>query len=473
MATQVLNDALGTSPSLIRGLGERSGLKERATFARTKMPETFEGIARAEEDAARTQFGIQQGQIKKEAEAEGALAAQSRQATTKMEAGIKPYEEFAAPEIKASDYAKSAGMRLLSALVIGGIGGASGKSQLMAIREMQDAEDRGQRERFASAKLKFDEADRARKDHNQMLKDRFERMLNLLSKDRNAAMVEAKLIEGQTGNGLISAQLRKGNYQKAYDLFNKAIESSDKADIELEKQRTIFEEKKALKMTPSGGKMGGGGDGSGKRKIEQIPAALEKKMDNAAEAGIALNRANSTRKPQYFGIAPNAEVANLIISGVEKGLPTGDIMASLGSKAPKVTRETVAWWKDYDAFLAVVRNKLFGATLTNNEQASFLKFTITPATSPEVADMYFKNQQKIVNDGIARERRKASARGVSDETISAYLDLPEDEAPQDQTPAPAAQPKKISTKAEYDALPPNAEYIDTQTGKRGRKPAAR
>jgi hypothetical protein len=71
---------------------------------------------------------------------------------------------------------------------------------------------------------------------------------------------------------------------------------------------------------------------------------------------------------------------------------------------------------------------LFGATLTNNEQAAFLKFTITPATSPEVADMYFRNQQKIVNDGIARERRKASARGVSDETISAYLDLPEDDA---------------------------------------------
>lgn len=469
MATQVLNDALGTSPSLVRGLGEKSGIKQRADFARTNLPETFEGMGRAEEEAARTQFGIQQGQIKKEAEAEGALAAQSRQAATEMEAGIKQYEPFEAPEIKASDYAKNAALRLVSALVIGGIGGASGKQQLMAIREMQDAEDRGQKERFASAKLKFDEADRARKDHNQMLKDRFERMLNLLSKDRNAAMVEAKLIESQTGNGLISAQLRKGNYQKAYELFNKAIESSDKYDAELEKQRTIFEEKKALKMTPSGARIGGGG-GSGKRKIEQIPSGLEKKMEAAGEAAVALNRANSTRKPEYFGIAPNADVANLIISGVEKGLPTGDIMASLGSKAPKVTRETVAWWKDYDGFLALVRNKLFGATLTKPEAESFMKFTITPATSPQVADMYFKNQQKIVNDAIARERRKASARGVSDETIDAYLDLPEDEA---AAPAAPVNLPRIKTQAEFDALPPDSEYIDAQTGKRGKKPKAR
>jgi hypothetical protein len=463
MAVDTLSNALGTTPtSLIRGFGGAGGTKERADYARKNLGTAFEEGARAEEEAAKTQFGIEQGQVQKQAAAERDFANRSREEASLLERQTKPYQEFVAPEIKASDYAKNAGMRLLSALLIGGVAGASGRAQMTAIKEMQDAEDAGQRERFNSAKLKFDEADRARKDNNNMLKDRFERMLSLLSKDRNAALVEAKLIEGKVGNGLIAAQLRAKNYPKAYELFTKAIAAQEAAEAELLKQQTLFEQKKILKMTPSGARMGGGG-GSGKRKIEQIPAALEKKMDSVAEAGVALNRANSTRKPQYFGIAPNADVANLIISGVEKGLPTGDIMASLGSKAPKVTRETVAWWKDYDAFLAVVRNKLFGATLTNNEQAAFLKFTITPATSPEVADMYFKNQQKIVNDGIARERRKASARGVSDETISAYLDLPEDEV------APSI--RTINTKKEFDALPPGAEYIDGQTGKRGKKPA--
>jgi hypothetical protein len=468
MATQVLNDALGTSPSLVRGFSEKKGLKERADYSRTKLPEAFEGAAQAEEEAARIEFGIDQGQIKKEAEAEGALAAQSRQAAAEMEAGVREYEEFAAPEIKASDYAKSAGMRLLSALIIGGVGGASGRQQLMAIREMQDAEDRGQKERFASAKLKFDEADRARKDHNQRLKDRFERMLNLLSKDRNAAMVEAKLIEAETGNGLIAAKIRAGKTKEAYDMFIKSIESSDKVDAELEKQRTIFEEKKALKMTPSGAKMGGGG--SGKRKIEQLPAQLEKKLDDIGTTFATLNRTSQTMKPQYFGVAPSDDVANLIIAGVERGLDVGSIMQSLGSKAPKVTTETVNWWKDYNGFVAQVRNKLFGATLTPREAEDFRKFTLSPATSPNIAANYFDNQLKIIRTAVERERRKASARNVSDETISAYLDLPQDDA---AAPAAPTNLPRINTKEEFDALAPGTEFIDAQDGKRYRKPAAR
>jgi hypothetical protein len=46
---------------------------------------------------------------------------------------------------------------------------------------------------------RFDEQEKARVDNNKMLKDRFDRMIDLLSKDRNAALVEAKLIEGNLG----------------------------------------------------------------------------------------------------------------------------------------------------------------------------------------------------------------------------------------------------------------------------------
>jgi len=459
MATQALSDALGTTPSLMRGFGQQGGMKQRADFGRQKLPEVFEEGARAEEQAARSQFEIEQGQIGKQAAAERDLAAKSRAAATEMEAGMREYQTFEAPQISASDYAKNAGMRLLSALVVGGIGGASARAQLVAIREMQDAEDRVQRERFDAAKLKFDQEDKKRQEHNAMLKDRFERMLNLLSKDRNAAMVEAKLIEASTGNGLISAQLRKGNYQKAYELFNKAIEASDKADAELEKQKTIFAQKVKLKQTP------GAGGGTKEGKIQQLPAQLEKKLDDIGTTFVTLNRANQTRKPQYFGIAPSDDVANLIIAGVERGLPVGDIMASVGSKAPRVTPETVNWWKDYQSFVAQVRNKLFGATLTPREAEDFRKFTLSPATAPNVADNYFNNQIQIIRAAIERERGKARARGVTDETISAYLDVPQDATGGPRVPT-------IRTQAEFDALPPDAEFIDAQDGKRYRKPKA-
>jgi hypothetical protein len=457
MAVDTLGDALGTAPSLVKGLSAQPSMKGRADFARGKLGETFEAGARAEEEAARTQFGIEQGQRQKEATAERDLATKSRAEAATLEAGMKPYQQFEAPQISASDYAKNAGMRLLSSLIVGGIGGASARAQLVAIREMQDAEDRVQGERFNAAKLKFDEADKARKEHNNMLKDRFERMLTLLSKDRNAAMVEAKLIESQAGNGLIAAQLRKGNYQKAYELFTKAIAASDQADAELEKQKTLFEQKKALKQIPSAR------SGGGTTKVQQLPAQLEKKLDEIGTTFVTLNRANQTRKPEYFGIAPSDEVANMIIAGVERGLPVGDIMRSVGSAAPRVTPDTVNWWKDYQAFVAQVRNKLFGATLTPREAEDFRKFTLSPATAPNVANSYFNNQISIIKSAIERERTKARSRGVTDETISAYLDVP-----QDQTGGPRIP--TVNTQAEYDALPPGGEYIDAQTGKRAKKP---
>jgi hypothetical protein len=458
MAVDTLSDALGTTPSLVKGLSAQPTMKGRADFARRNLGETFEAGASAEEQAAKAQFGIEQGQRQKEATAERDLANKSRAETTALEAGLKPYSQFEVPQIKASDYAKNAGMRLLSSLIVGGIGGASARAQLVAIREMQDSEDRVQGERFNAAKLKFDEADKARKEHNNMLKDRFDRMLNLLSKDRNAAMVEAKLIESQAGNGLIAAQLRKGNYGKAYELFTKAIAASDQADAELEKQKTIFEQKKALKQIPSA-RSGGGGSG----KIQQLPAQLEKKLDEIGTTFVTLNRANQTRKPEYFGIAPSDDVANMIIAGVERGLPVGDIMRSVGSAAPKVTPDTVNWWKDYQAFVAQVRNKLFGATLTPREAEDFRKFTLSPATAPDVANNYFNNQINIIKSAIERERTKARSRGVNDETISAYLDVP-----QDQTGGPRIP--TVNTQAEYDAVPPGGEYIDKQTGKRAKKP---
>jgi hypothetical protein len=459
MATDTLSQALGTTPSLVRGFGEKTGMKERAEFGRQNIAETFEKGAEAEAEAAKTQFDIQQSEIGRTAQAERELATESAREAQALEQGTEGYKEFEIPQIKASDYAANASLRLLSSLLLGGVGGASGRAQLMAIKEMQDAEDKNQRQTFAAAKLKFDEADRKRKDSNEMLKQRFDRMLNLLSKNRNAALVEAKLIEGKMGDGLIAAQLRKGNYQKAYELFSKAIESQDKADAELAKQQTIFAQKVALKKTPGAARAGGGGSG----KIQQLPSQLEKKLDEIGTTFVTLNRANQTRKPEYFGIAPSDEVANMIIAGVERGLPVGDIMRSVGSAAPKVTPDTVNWWKDYQAFVAQVRNKLFGATLTPREAEDFRKFTLSPATAPDVANNYFNNQISIIKSAIERERTKARSRGVTDETISAYLDVP-----QDQTGGPRIP--TVDTQAEYDAVPPGGEYIDKQTGKRAKKP---
>jgi len=453
MAVDTLSDALGTAPSLVKAFGAQPTSKARADFARQKLGETFEARGRAEEDAAKQEFQIQQGQIQKEAQAERDLASKSRAEALSLEAGMKPYSQFEAPQIKASDYAKNAGMRLLSSLIVGGVGGASGRSQLMAIREMQDAEDRVQGERFNAAKLKFEEADKVRKEHNSMLKDRFERMLNLLSKDRNAAMVEAKIIEAQTGNGLIAAKLRAGRTKEAYDIFLKAIEAEDKANADLAKQKAILEGRKELKA------MGGGGGGEKKVKISDLPADLRKQLKEAGDAVTNLGNVDSTKNDKYFGISSSATAGSLMLQAVERGGNFADVANRVATKP--IDAQTVNWWKSYWEYISKVRNQLYGATLTSNEQADFERFTITPASTPEIAKLYFSRQRKVLDDAIKRKQGEA---------LGALKAQTPEELVGSLSGVGGSRIPTVNTQAEYDALPPGGEYIDAQTGKRAKKP---
>jgi hypothetical protein len=396
------------------------------------MPALFRGGAEAEAEAKIGAFERDQGVLRKTALAERKVATETERVRKELESGLQKREVFEAPKYTAADYAKNSATRLISAVLLGGIAKTSAMGQLKAIEAMQNAEEQGLMNDFEAARMRFDEQEKQRQDNNKMLKDRFDRMIDLLGKDRNAALVEAKLIEGNLGKGIIAAELRAGNFAKAYDLFNKAAEAADRVALERAKQ----EAKPA--------------------KIEQLPSNLEKTLEKVGQTNVALNRANQTRNPNFFGIAPSDAIADLIVSGVEKGLPVGDVMRTLGVNAPKVTREAVEWWKDYQSFVAQVRNQLFGATLTPREAADFRKFNVGPATDPQVADQYFTRQIEIVKKAVERERRKGRARGVSEETLSSFLDLPEDE---DEAGVGAAapraaggpRPRSFNTEAEAQA----------------------
>jgi hypothetical protein len=432
-----LPDTLGTVPRLLEGFGRKRSPESRGQFAREQMPALFRGGAEAEAQAKMGAFERDQEKIRKEAEAESELARGTRLESQKLDTGLQERGTFEAPEYKASDYAANSATRLLTAVLLGGVARTSARGQLEAIKAMQDAEEQGLRENFVAARSRFDEQEKARVDNNKMLKDRFDRMIDLLSKDRNAALIEAKLIEGNLGKGIIAAELRAGNYTKAYDLFNKAIEAGDK---------TALERAKAAAKPP---------------RIEQLPSGLEKSLEKVGNTNIALARADQTRKPEFFGIAPSDTIADLIVSGVEKGLPVGEVMTSLGFDAPKVKPEAVEWWKDYQSFVAQVRNQLFGATLTPREAADFRKFNVGPATAPDVAEDYFNRQKEIIRRAVARERAKGRARGVSQETLSAFLDIPQDE---DDGQAPSAgggpRPPSFATEADLDAAVARGEIED-------------
>jgi hypothetical protein len=233
-----LPDTLGTVPRLLQGFGEKTTPESRSQYARKEMAALFRGGAEADAQAKMGAFERDQEKIRKEAEAEREVVRGTRLESQKLDTGLQERGTFEAPEYKASDYAANSATRLLTAVLLGGVARTSARGQLEAIKAMQDAEEQGLRENFVAARSRFDEQEKARVDNNKMLKDRFDRMIDLLSKDRNAALVEAKLIEGNLGKGIIAAELRAGNYSKAYDLFNKAIDAGDKTAFERLKATT-------------------------------------------------------------------------------------------------------------------------------------------------------------------------------------------------------------------------------------------
>lgn len=449
MAVNTLTQSLGTAKPPVASL--LSGdISRRGATSQKELPGMLERSYEAEEASQRAKIGAEQGQIQREAEALEGSAQELRQETERVRGLEQPYQEFQAPQYTAADYAKGAATRALTAVILGGVAKTSAMTQLKAIKAMQDAERDGRTRDFETARLTFDEAEKKRLDFNQRLKRDLDDFEKLLQTDTKAALVKAKLIGAETQDAMVKALIDKQRYGDAIKLARDQIDTADKLAMQREQQAARIREAEAREAAKP-------------QKPESLPSDLSKSLDRVAGANIALSRANQTRKPEFFGIAPFDAVADAIVSGVEKDLPVGEVMRMVGSNAPKVTREAVDWWKDYQSFVAKVRNELFGATLTPREAGDFRKFNIGPATDPKVAENYFNRQIEIVKNAVERERRKAQARGVSDQTISAYLDLPEDEVQAPAAPAAAPvgpRPRSFATEAELEAAASRGEVRD-------------
>ena len=67
--------------------------------------------------------------------------------------------------------------------------------------------------------------------------------------------------------------------------------------------------------------------------------------------------------------------------------PISDITVWAGEKVPGMpqsARDAAEWWKSYQEHKNVVRSRLFGSALTDNERREWEKQDITPQTNPEI-----------------------------------------------------------------------------------------
>jgi hypothetical protein len=245
--TSTLSDSLRTVPQRVESFITPSSVEARGAAARLEIPALMKGKREAAAEQETLEFERDQGVIRKTADAERDVARGTRMAGKELETGLQKRGVFEAPQYKASDYAKNSATRMITAVLLGGIARTSAMGQLKAIESMQKAEQQGLADQFDAARLQFDEQEKQRQDNNKMLKDRFDRMIDLLGKDRNAALVEAKLIEGQLGKGIIATKLKAGLFYDAYDLAQKTFESDNRIALEKTKAKQVAGPDRRLK----------------------------------------------------------------------------------------------------------------------------------------------------------------------------------------------------------------------------------
>jgi hypothetical protein len=85
----------------------------------------------------------------------------------------------------------------------------------------------------------------------------------------------------------------------------------------------------------------------------------------------------------------------------------GRVANYVGEATGMGNQERIDWWKQYDGMNNVVRNQLFGAALTANEQKLWDRSVITTGTNPKLARKYLDTQKRVLESALKRHARSA------------------------------------------------------------------
>lgn len=152
------------------------------------------------------------------------------------------------------------------------------------------------------------------------------------------------------------------------------------------------------------------------RSTRQLPMGAYTTLEQGATGYRDLNRLNNTFNDNFSGIG----------SGIENWAQG---YANVGTPGQR------DWWSDLNAADNILRNALFGASLTAGEQAAWERTTVTPGMRPEEIRTNLARRLELANDLLRRRGRSFRANGYSEdairEALGEYSSLIDD--PQGQT----------------------------------------
>lgn len=204
----------------------------RAEIARKELEPLAREEAAATETAKLREAELKRGMAQEGTRIEQEYAGQKRKAFEEYERGLQQQPTFNPTQFDAGAAAELAGLTAILGTLAGGV---SARAALKSMEGFAKGAKEGRADLYDREVKQFEKDLGAWKNNVEMAKSRLTQIMNLLSTDKNAALVKMKELEPSLDEGLIKAQVRMNNPKRALEIANKASQAGDQAEIALAK----------------------------------------------------------------------------------------------------------------------------------------------------------------------------------------------------------------------------------------------
>jgi len=413
----------------------------RAATARKELEPIMRAESTVSQDIAKDETRIKREKAEAETLAEEQYAMNKAAAYRQYETGLPQRPTFNPTEFDAPAAAELAGLTA----IVGAIAGAgSARAALKSMAGFTKGQKEGRADLYDREVKQFEQDLKSWKDNIGMAKEKLTQVIDLLSTDKNAALVKAKELDPLLQEGLALAKVRKGDYKGAMDVINSAIKTGDQLDIALSK---------------ASGKSSG---------LKPGVDLVNKHLMKMRLSGYAQQMQNALKDPEF---AKKVDAYRALAFAQERSQIADQI---LQKNIPEDVRQFLILAKRF-------RNEVYktesGLAVTSYEQMRQYGAVPQPGDSARALVTKLQTLEKGMRDDLSNEQRvfpdlliAVQRQGLAPVTAQT----------QAQTENQAAEPNvdrrnliTPKTQAEFDSLAPGTLYIDPDDNQIYRKPKAR
>lgn len=229
---ETLNKPMADPLASIGRIAQGADVETRAATARGELEALAREESAATEAAKLREANLKLIKAKEESRVEEEFAGKKRQAFEEYERGLQQQPLFNPTQFDAAAASELAGLTAVLGTLAGGV---SARAALKSMEGFTKGAREGRADLYDREVKQFEKDLGAWKNNVNMAKQRLTEIMNLLSTDKNAAIVKMKELEPSLDEGLIRAQIRMGNPKRALEIANRASQAGDQAELALAK----------------------------------------------------------------------------------------------------------------------------------------------------------------------------------------------------------------------------------------------